>query len=354
MEELDTPALVVDLALLDANIQAMSAFFQDAPAKLRPYAPAHGSPAIAHRQLAAGGTVGGVATATLGQAEVFAASGFDDLFVMNIVVGPAKIARLCALARRARAIVAVDNPANVRDLSEAAASAGVSVDVVVDVDTGGGITGVQPGAPAVSLAEAVQAAQGLRFAGLMARTGDPDDDDREETARSSVQRLLDTAQDAEAAGMEVEVVSAGDTASHQVAARMSGVTEVPAGSYALMDEAHRVQGSPFAVAARVMSCVTSMPEAGNVITDVGRKAICVDTGDPTLDGFPGAAVRGLSAEHGGIDVAPGVDHGLSLGDRVWYVPWDIAGCVNVHDYVHAVRNGALEAVLELPARGRYR
>ena len=356
VQELDTPALVVDLAKLDANIETVHAFFRDRSAKLRPYVPAHGSPAIAHLQLAGGGTVGGIATATLGQAEVFAASGFDDIFVMNILVTPAKISRLCALARRARVTVAVDNPANLRDLSEAAVTANATVNVVVDVDTGCGHTGVEPGGPAVDLARAADAADGVRFAGLMGRSGPFGDGqgDGEETARQRVQRVLDTAEAVEAAGLEVEMVNAGGTSTYEAAGGMSGVTEVPAGSYALMDEGHRSQGSRLAIAARVMSCITSMPEAGNVITDAGRKAICVDAGNPALDGFPGASVRGLSAEHGGIDVDPNVDHGMSLGDRVWLIPRDIAGCVNVHDYIHAVRDGRLEAVWELPARGRYR
>ena len=357
VEELDTPALVVDLARLDHNIETMHSFFRDRVTKLRPYVPAHGSPAIAHMQLAAGGTLGGISTATLGQAEVFAANGFTDIFVANVLVIPVKISRLCALARRARITVAVDNLDNIRDLSEAAAAGDVALNVVVDVNTGLNGTGVEPGRPAADMARAVDAATGLNFAGLMSREAPVTEDaerDSSNESRKRVQKVLDTREAVEKAGIEVNVVSLGGTNNYEIVGDIDGVTEVPAGSYALMDEKYRAQRKQLDNAARVMSCVTSIPEAGNIITDVGRKAICVDAGDPSLDGMPGAKVRSLSAEHGGIDVDPGVDHGLEPGDRVWFIPRDIAGCVNVHDYIHAVRDGRLEAVWELPARGQYR
>jgi len=338
-EELDTPALVVDLGKLDQNIETMHAFFRERDAKLRPNVAAHGSPAIAHMQLAAGGTVGGITAATLGQAEVFAANGLTDILVATLLVTPVKIARLCALARRASVTVVVDSARNVADISSAAVTNGVSVDALVSVNTGLNATGVE-------------AADGVRFAGLMTHDG-PISGDRDES-RESIQQVLDTRKDVESAGIEVGTVSVGGTHNYNVAGDMDGVTEVPAGSYALMDARYQPRRTEFANAARVMSCVTSMPEAGNIITDVGRKAICVDAGNPSLDGLPGAKVRGLSAEHGGIDVDPGVDLGLGLGDRIWFIPRDIAGCVNVHDYMHTTRDGRLEAVWELPARGRYR
>jgi 3-hydroxy-D-aspartate aldolase len=330
----------------------MHSFFRDRGAKLRPHVAAHGSPAIAHMQLAAGGTVGGITTTTLGQAEVFAANGLNDIVVANVLVTPVKIARLCALARRASVTVAVDSVRNVEDISSAAAANGVFIGALVSVNIGRNSTGVEPGGPTVALAKAVEAANGVRFAGLMTHDS-PTLEDNEEFRRR-IQRVLDTREDLERAGIKVGTVSVGGTYNYEIAGDMDGVTEVPAGSYALMDEKYRSRRAQFANAARVMGSVTSIPEAGNVITDVGRKAINIDAGNPSLDGLPGARVRGLSAEHGGIDVDPALDHGLELGDRVWFIPWDITGCVNVHDYMHATRDGRLEAVWDLPARGRYR
>ncbi len=355
--ELDTPALVVDIEKLDRNIETAASFFRESPANLRPHVSGHGSPAIAHKQLSAGGTTGGIATSTIGQAEVFARYGFGDIFITNVVAAPLKIRRLCALAQSAKVTVGVDSPAAAAALSQAAASSGVTVNAVVYVHTRGSGVGVEPGEPAVELARVMEDADGISFAGLMTYEGAILCDSRDELeaeSRRCAQAMLDTREAVENAGISVEVLSIGGTHNYEIVGGMDGVTEAPAGSYALMDEKYRTRRPQFGIAGRIMTCVTSMPEPGNVITDGGRKAIGGDAGDPGIDGIPGAKVRGLSAEHGGIEVDPNVDHGLSLGDRIWCVPRDIAGSVNVHDYIFAIRGGRLEAIWDLPARGHYR
>ena len=149
VEELDTPALVVDMEALEANIEKVHSGFADSPAKLRPYVETHRCPAIAHKQLAAGGTAGGVAVASVSEAELFAQNGISDFLVVNEVVSASKIARLCALARRASVAVAADSAANVQMLSDAAQAAGVELKVVVDINTGQERSGVAPGEPAL-------------------------------------------------------------------------------------------------------------------------------------------------------------------------------------------------------------
>ena len=355
-EALDTPSLVVDLSGLNQNIETMHSFFRSKSTGLRPHVSGHGSPAIAHMQIAAGGTVGGIMTATLGQAEVFAATGIDDVFLANLVTTPSKIARLCSLARRVKMTIVADSATNVNDLGEAAVEAGVTLNVVVEINTRRESTGVGPGRPAVNLANAIAGEEGLHFAGLMTYEGSIRAEGEELMSESKkwIQQVLDTREKVEKAGLDVEIVSVGGTHNYEIAGDMDGVTEVPAGSYALMDERYRPCMPQFVNAARIMSCVTSMPEAGNVVTDAGRKAIGGDLENPGVPTVPGAEVRGLSAEHGGFNLDPSIDHGLSLGDRVWFVPHSIASCVNLHDYMHVIRNGKLDAVWDLPARGRYR
>ena len=355
-EALDTPALVVDLSGLNQNIETMHSFFRSRSVVLRPHVSGHGSPAIAHMQIAAGGTVGGIMTATLGQSEVFAATGFDDIFLANLVTAPSKIARLCSLARRVNMTVAVDSAANVSDLGEASVEAGVTLNVLVEINTRRDGMGVAPGRPALELANAIVGEEGLHFAGLMTYEGSirAEGDELVSESKKWIQQVLDTREKLEKAGLDVEILSVGGTHNYEIAGEMDGVTEIAAGSYALMDEGYRTYRPQFVNAAKIMSCVTSMPEAGNVITDAGRKAIGGDTGNPGIPTLPGGEVRGLSAEHGGIDLDPSFDHGLSLGDRVWFVPNSIEGCVNLHDYMHVIRNGKLDAIWELPARGRYR
>ena len=356
-DQLDTPALVVDLPALERNIETMHSFFRRQKASLRPHIESHRCPAVAHKQLAAGGTTGGVAVTTVGQAEVFVAGGFVDVLVANVVVTPLKISLLCALARHASITVAVDNPENVVGLSEAASANSVTLNVAVALDVGLGAFGVPPGQQAVDLARAAHEADGLDFAGLIAFETTTLVEDADELARESrkrIQQVVDTREMVEKAGIAVRLVSAGGTSDYDIAAANDGVTEVPAGSYALMDLRHRAHRDEFEPAGRVMGSVTSVPEPGVVITDAGRKSIGNDTGEPSVDNLPGAKLRGLSAEHGSINFDGSADGEVSLGDPVWHTPWDIGACVNLYDYMHGVRDGKLEVVWEVPARGRYR
>ena len=355
--ELDTPALVVDIHNLENNINKMASFFAKSNAKLRPHVAAHGSPAIAHKQLDAGGTLGGISTATVGQAEVFTSYGFKDIFICNLVVTGEKARRLCAIAKRATVTVAVDSPLGVTMLSEAAVANHVILKVVLYLKTAYSEMGVSPGNDAVELSKKVQESDGLDFKGLMAYEGPILSENYEslvETSRETTQPVLDTREDIENAGLDVEVVSIGGTHNYEIVGNTDGVTEVPAGSYALMDERYRLHRSEFSTAAHVLTCVTSMPAPGNIITDGGRKTMGGDDSDPGIVGLEGASVRGLSAEHFGIDVDPDLQHGLKLADRVWAVPGDIASCVNVHDYMFVIQDDKLEAIWDLPARGQFR
>jgi D-serine deaminase-like pyridoxal phosphate-dependent protein len=357
VEQLDTPALVVDLSLLERNIETLHSFFRQQPIRVRPHVEAHRCPAIAHKQLAAGGTTGGIGVATIGQAEVFAEHGCSDIFVANEVVTPIKIRRLCALAHHARLTVAVDHPKNVAALSEAAAAHGVTLGVAVEIHTYGQRCGVEPGQSALDLAQAVRQAGHLEFAGLMTHEGPmPADDPAALSAQSRrwIQQVLDTRQLLERSGIDVRMVSVGGTYNYEIAGTMAGVTEVLAGAYALMDCRHSRARPQFKPAARVMTTVTSRPEPGTAITDAGQKSIGSDTGLPVAEDLLGATVVGLSAEHCRMQLPSAGDGRVGVGDKVWLTPWDIGTCVNLYDYIHAVRDGALEVVWDIAARGRYR
>jgi D-serine deaminase-like pyridoxal phosphate-dependent protein len=363
--QLDTPSLQVDVAALEHNIETVHGFFRERTAKLRPHVEAHRCPAIARRQLAAPGAADGITVTTLGQAEVFAPAGFTDILVAAQIVTRAKISRLCALARQVRMTVAVDNPANVGDLSAAAMSNAVTIGILVDVDSGANRCGVPPGEPAVHLARRVLDAPGLEFNGLMTFTGTPlDCESKPDPAESRrrVRRILDTREAVEKAGMEVKVVSAGSTLDYEVLGDMAGVTEVPAGSYVLMDARHRECCPQLRTAARVMTTVISRPESALAITDGGVKAVGMDGGDPVLHGvsparegvLANATASFAGAEHGKLDLSGRAESGIEVGDKVWVVPADIGTCANLHDQIHAVRDGRLEAVWDVSARGRYR
>ncbi len=357
IEELDTPTLLVDLTVLERNIDTLHGFFRQGEAKVRPHIESHRCPAIAHRQLAAGGTVGGICVGTVGQAEVFAERGFTDVFVASEIVTPQKIDRLCALARNARMTVAVDHVKNVDDLSEAAMRRGVTVQVVVDIHTRSNGCGVEPGQPAMDLAQAVHKAPHLDFAGLMTDEGPMPEEDPEKLAaesRKCIQQVLDTREMIERAGIDVRLVSVGGTSTYEIAGGMSGVTEVRAGSYALMDYRHGQYLRQFKPAAKVMTTITSRPAPGTAIVDAGQKAIGSDLGLPVAEHLPDATVVSLSAEHGRLRLQGAAEGKVAIGDKVWLTPWDIGTCVNLYDYLHGVRDGKLEVVWEVAARGRYR
>jgi D-serine deaminase-like pyridoxal phosphate-dependent protein len=288
---------------------------------------------------------------------VFADHGFHDITIANEVVTLQKIRRLCALARRATLTVAVDHPENVRHLSEAAGVDGVTLQVMVDIHTRLNRCGVEPGQPAVALARTVQVAPHLDFVGLMTYAGSflPHEPGLMATeTRRCIQQVLDTRQLIERAGIAVRVVSAGNTSNYEIAGAMAGVTEVPAGAYALLDARYGPHRPQFTPAARVLTTVSSRPEPATAITDAGQKAVSVDLGLPVAADLAGATVASLSAEHCRLRLEGATTGQLHLGETLWLTPQDIGTCVNLYDYIHAVREGRLEAVWRVAARGQYR
>lgn len=357
VEELDTPAFVIDLDILDRNIEAVHSFFRSRSSGLRPHVEAHRCPAIASMQLASEGTVGGVSVNTVGLAEHFANAGVRDIYVANPIVTKMKIERLCRLARRASIRVYIDNAGNAEVLSKSASALGVNLDAVVGINTGLDVCGVQPGAEAVSLAQSIEAMTGLKFAGFATYEGRPAEDDSKRIEGGShevAKALVETGKLAEESGLEVEVLSAGGTHNYEVMGAIPGITEVCAGAYALLDSRYASQRPDLSPAARIMATVIGRPETGLAITDTGQKAAGADFGLAHLDADFGASLKSLSAEHGSLALADDEAESLKMGDHVWYIPADVGTTSNLFDYMHAVRDGRLEAVWQITGRGLYR
>ena len=366
-EELDTPALVVDLGVMEQNIAVLHGALSGVA--VRPHVSCHGCPEIAQFQLSAAGSAGGVAVGSLAEAEAFAAGeetstddgaasshrAIDDILIAGRVVTPAKINRLVALAGRIKLSVAVDNPRNVQDLSEAAQAAGATLGVLVDMDAGYGFGGVSPGQDAVNLARAVTDAPGLSFEGIMTYEGPlpmTDRADLEDETRHRLQPVLDTRNDLEHAGIDVKTVSAGSTYNYDVVSQLSGITEVQAGVYPLMDmETLRIRPE-FQPAASILATVISHPVAGRAVVDAGHKTTGPDFGVPVLEGFEGAVATRFSAEHGILDLEGPATQQLMPNDKVRLVPYNLALCVNQYDYIRAVRDGKLVGYWRVAGRGQ--
>ena len=368
VEDLDTPALVVDLDVMEGNIEVMHSYFRQSDTKVRPNLAAHQCPQIGHRQMEAGGTVDGIAVTTVGEAEVFINAGFNDVLVANQVVTRSKIVRVCNLAKSSRFSVAVDNRDNVDYLSEAATAAGVTLQVLVEVEAGLGRCGVQPGQPALELAKHVASAPGLSFGGLMAvlpapilQNGERPDDTSstshreamESKTRNHLQPVVNTRELIENSGLAVPVVSAAGTHSYHIAAQVTGVTEVQAGSYPLTDYSYRRITPEFKQAAKILAQVISHPVGPRAVLDAGHKATGPDSGLPILDGFPGAKATRFSAEHCVLELEGEAQSRLMPGDKVCLIPWNLRLSLNQYDYIRAVRGGKLEGFWPMSARGRF-
>jgi D-serine deaminase-like pyridoxal phosphate-dependent protein len=364
--DLDTPALVVDLDVMDRNIEILHTRFNQSSAKIRPHVTGHQTPKIAHRQLQAVNTVGGISVTTVGEAEVFSDAGITDILVASQIVTRPKIRRLCTLAGSDRIGVAVDNPRNVLDLSQAASAQGVTLGVLVELDVGLGRCGVAPGEEALELARTVSGSKGLRFEGIMAiapfpssggEAGDgpsfPNRQERDAISWRVLQHVLETKELIEKDGLPVSVVSVGGTHNYDVAAGMPGITEVQAGSYPLMDHLYCQMRPEFNPAAKILAAVISRPTGELAVLDAGHKATGPDRGMAVLDGVAGAQAVRFSAEHGVLDLQTGPAQNIKAGDKAWLVPYNLGLCFNQYDYVRAVRGDKLEGFWPIAGRGRF-
>jgi D-threonine aldolase len=335
LAELPTPALIVDAAALDRNIARMAAFFAPGPCRLRPHVKAHKTPEIARRQLAAGSCTG-LTCATVGEAEAVADLG-ADLLIANELIDRRACDRAAELARGRVLTVAVDSAEGVEALSAAAQRAGVTVGVLVDLDVGQQRCGVNPGQEALTLAHRAAAAPGLELRGLMGYEGHVqairDRGEREARAGEAMRKLVATAELLLRAGLRCDIVSGGGTGTFDISGRMPGITEVQAGSYALMDTDYRDTGVPFEQAFWVLGTVISR-SADRCVVNAGHKSMTKDHGLPSVHDVPGAVVTALNDEHAVIALPPGA--GVAIGDRLRLIPSHTDPTVNLHDVFHVV------------------
>ncbi len=353
----DTPALVIDLDAMEHNLSTMANFFADKPTKLRPHAKTHKSPIIAHKQIALGAV--GITCAKLGEAEVMVEAGVRDVLVANQIVGPLKIARLIGLLHHGRVTVAVDDPANLRDLARAASAQGVTLDVLIEVNTGMDRCGVEPGEQAVSLAKVAADLPGIRFRGIQAYEGHlvniAVEQDRAARVRAAMAPIIETRGAIEDAGIPVEIVSGGGTGTFAMTGTVAGFDEVQAGSYVFMDTKYGEIsgiGERFRPALTVLATIISRPTADRGVLDIGRKTIGSDHGTPRMIGHEDdVQFAGFSEEHTKLTLS-GAARDLRPGDQVRVIPGHGCTTVNLYDRYVGERNGLVEAIWPIAGRGR--
>jgi D-serine deaminase-like pyridoxal phosphate-dependent protein len=353
LAEIPTPALVVDVAAMDRNIKRMADFFDGGSCQIRPHFKAHKTPAIARRQIEAG-SCSGLTCATVGEAEVLIEEGLtDDVLIANQVVGPGKASRVADLAKRCNMKVAVDSEFGLIDLADAAQAAGVEVGVLIDVNVGLPRCGIAPGEPAVELAKLVDATNGVVLRGMMGYEGHvvglEDRAEREPRATKAMDRLLESVKMTREAGLSCEIVSAGGTGTYDITGGMEGITEIQAGSYALMDTAYAKLDIPFEQAFSVLGTVLSRPRPDQCAADCGHKATTQDHGNPDVKDIDGATVMFLSDEHATIALPP--ESTIAVGDTIELWPSHIDPTINLHDVMYAVADGEVVDVWPISARG---
>jgi len=350
-----TPALIIDLPVMERNIAAMSDLARRYQVNLRPYVKTHKSTVLAHKQLAAGAV--GIGCATLDEAEVMADSGIRDILIGNQIIGSVKIARLMELARRADVMVAVDDYHNVDRLSAAAGEAGVGVRVMVEVDLATQRCGVKPGEPAVRLAGYVAKANGLTFRGFMGFEAHlqlvAQPAERAVRVKEDVGQLVSTARLAEAAGLAVEIVSAGGTVTSMETGILPGITEIQPGTYIFMDASYYPRQPGFKCALTVLATVISVPGDDYFIIDAGSKALSQDSGMPEVKDLAGAKLVKLWEEHGKVEIAKPAAL-PRIGDRVEIIPSHACTTVNLHGRFFAVRNSEVAAIWGISTRASQR
>ena len=349
LEEVDTPALILDLDAFEANLATLHQAVGNR-VRVRTHAKMHKCPEVAKRQLAAGAV--GVCCQKVSEAEAMVDGGITDVLVTNEVIGAPKIARLAALSQRARVGVCVDDASNVRDLRDTQAR----LDVYLELEVGMKRCGVAPGEPALRLAQEVVKAQNLRFAGLHAYHG------RAQHARSLAERKAVIEAAAAAVretkallaqhGIACPIVTGAGSGTFMFEVESGAWDEIQPGSYAFMDAdyARNEWAAPlprFAHALFVLTTVMSRPRPEVAIVDAGLKASSVDSGMPALWQRPGLAYTHASDEHGWVEGRPEP----ALGEKLLLVPGHCDPTVNLYDWYVGVRGGVVEALWPITARG---
>jgi len=348
-EELVTPALVLDIDAAQRNIDRMASELRRlAQATIRPHYKTHKSPDLARRQVRAG--AGGLSMATVWEAAVLASDGFDDLFVVNTVAHPDKIRLLAELARDRRILVAVDEAENAAAHSAAAVSAGSTLGIFVEVDTGMNRCGVDTAEEALALARQVAAMPGLRFEGITGYEGHctltPEEDLRHEKQQEAMKLFTGVADLLEANGIACPIRSAGGIATWQWTATYPGITEIQAGSYVVMDNFHGRMVPGFERSLTIQASVISR-QSKQVIVDVGNKSVA-DPYNVTIVGHDLPVFR--SDEEHGIFSAP-EGSVLKVGDSVSLVPGYSPSTVNCYDAYHVVQDDTVSDIWPVIPRG---
>ena len=353
-DDLDTPVLLVDLDIFEANVHHLADYCRTHRTQWRPHSKAHKCPEIARLQIEAGAC--GITCAKLSEAELMVEHGICDILLANQIIPPRKLQRLAELQRRARVIAIVDCEAAALGMARAAQAAATAVPVLVDVDIGLHRTGVEPGPAVLDLARLIDSSAGLELLGVMGYEGhvltvEPRSA-KVESCHQSLHQLLEARDALLEAGLCADVVSAGGTGCYDITAAFEGITELQAGGGIFMDLMYRDRmhvDDRLGLALTVLSTVTSRGP-GRVILDAGFKTMSTFHHPPAALDRDDIELDYLSAEHGQYQVRDG-EPGPDLGDRIRLAVGYSDSTSFLHDRFLGVRNGVVECCWDIAGRG---
>ncbi len=359
LDEVDTPALIVDLDVFERNLHALADRVKGTGVRLRPHAKTHKCPVIALKQIELGAV--GVCCQKVSEAEAMVYGGVRDVLVTNEIVGRQKLRRLMGLAGSAKIGVCVDDPAQVDDLDVAAGEAGIELSVHVEINMGGNRCGVEPGMPALHLARRIGDSRHLRFAGLQAYHGSAQHlrtwEERQKAIAGAVEKAVTTRDLLSANGIACDNITGAGTGTFEFELASGVYTELQCGSYIFMDADYGRNfdrdGAPtrsFEPSLFVWATVMSRPNDERAIVDAGLKALGMDSGPPTVWDEPAATYDRASDEHGRLLLGAATNR-LKLGDKVRLVPGHCDPTVNLYDWYVGIRNDRVEALWPITARG---
>jgi D-serine deaminase-like pyridoxal phosphate-dependent protein len=352
IEDIDTPALVLNVDALNRNLERMAADCRKIGVALRPHCKSHKSPWVAARQVELGAV--GVCAAKLGEAEVMVQGGIRNVLVTTELT-PDKVEAALRLMRMADLTFVADDAEVMREIGRRSAREGLEVPLLVDVNVGQNRCGTEPGEAALDLARVCEETKGVRFAGLQGYEGHlqhvNDPEERRRLSFAAMDLLSETKQTVEGGGIKVDWVTTAGTGTYRLAVEHGIATEVQPGSYVAMDSQYaKVGGVQYENSLFVLAGVVSVNRPGQLIVDAGWKTLSTDDGNPAVRDAPGATWAPAGDEHGKVSGLAGKHR---PGERVWLVPSHCDTTVNLHDrYSLTNDKGDFLGTLPVAARGR--
>ena len=350
---LETPFLWVDLDIMERNISCLAKYFNQAGVNWRPHIKGIKIPDIAKAAIDKGAV--GITCAKLSEAEVMVSAGIKEILIANQIVDPVKISRLAELNKQAEIMVAVDNPKNIEDLSDIAQEKDGRINVLIEMNIGMNRCGVLSPETALKLAEQINNSRGTQLRGIMGWEGHvvgiADFQQKKESCLKAATSLVDTSRLLKEEGHDISIVSCGGSGSYTITSHIPGVTEIQAGGAILGDITYNHWGVETHNALFIQASVISRPSADRAIIDAGFKTMSKDVFIPELVEHPGVQLVDLDAEHGYLKIDD-PQNKLALGDRLNFIVGYGDSTTFLHDRLIGTRNGSVDNIWKIEARGK--